>query len=160
MNNVFFTILKIFGLIISLVLIWKIIGYYKTLGLWRKKIGNWKEVFWLNKTPIRILQQRYNKATKLLHSQNRAAWQIAVLKVDNIVKTVLAEMGYQGKDVGEMAEQLLPEIASEEIKFNLKLANDVCHQIVEKQNLLSQEEARKYVDIYRNILEVLGIKIS
>ncbi|MFZ2414747.1 MAG: hypothetical protein WAW33_01980 [Minisyncoccia bacterium] len=160
MKNTFFAILKIFSLLLSIFLIWRIFAYYKKLDLWKKKIGNWKEIFWLNKTPLFILKRRYKKIEELLMSQNRGAWQIAVLKADALVKSVLLEMGYKGKDVGDMAGQLLPEIVPEEIKFNLKLANEVCHQIVERQGILSQEDAKKYVVSYRNALEVLGIKIS
>lgn len=160
MKNTFFAILKIFSLLLSIFLIWRIFAYYKKLDLWKKKIGNWKEIFWLNKTPLFILKRRNKKIEELLMSQNRGAWQIAVLKADALVKSVLLEMGYKGKDVGDMAGQLLPEIVPEEIKFNLKLANEVCHQIVERQGILSQEDAKKYVVSYRNALEVLGIKIS
>jgi hypothetical protein len=160
MKNTFFAILKIFSLLLSIFLIWRIFAYYKKLDLWKKKIGNWKEIFWLNKTPLFILKRRNKKIEELLMSQNRGAWQIAVLKADALVKSVLLEMGYKGKDVGDMAGQLLPEIVPEEIKFNLKLANEVCHQIVERQGILSQEDAKKYVVAYRNALEVLGIKIS
>ncbi len=160
MKNTFFASLKILSLILSLFLVWRIFVYYKRLDLWKKKIGSWKEIFWLNKTPLFILKRRYKRVEELLSSQNRGAWQIAILKADALVKTVLTEMGYKGKDVGEMAEQLLPETVPEEIKFNLKLANEICHQIVEKQNLLSQEDARRYIVFYKNALEVLGIKIS
>lgn len=160
MKNTFFASLKILSLILSLFLVWRIFVYYKRLDLWKKKIGSWKEIFWLNKTPLFILKRRYKRVEELLSSQNRGAWQIAILKADALVKTVLTEMGYKGKDVGEMAEQLLPEAVPEEIKFNLKLANEICHQIVEKQNLLSQEDARRYIVFYKNALEVLGIKIS
>jgi hypothetical protein len=160
MKNTFFALLKIFSLIFSLILIWRIFVYYRKLDLWKKKIGSWKEVFWLNKTPLFILKRRYKKAEGLLVSQNRGAWQMAILKIDALMKSVLLEMGYKGKDVGEMAEQLLPEAVPEEIKFNLKLANEICHQIVEKQNLLSREDARRYIVFYKNALEALGIKIS
>ncbi|MCX6737504.1 MAG: hypothetical protein NTX26_02105 [Candidatus Parcubacteria bacterium] len=160
MKNTFFAPLKILSLILSLFLVWRIFVYYKRLDLWKKKIGSWKEIFWLNKTPLFILKRRYKRVEELLSSQNRGAWQMAILKADALVKTVLTEMGYKGKDVGEMAEQLLPEAVPEEIKFNLKLANEICHQIVEKQNLLSQEDARRYIVFYKNALEVLGIKIS
>jgi len=134
--------------------------YYKKLDLWHKKINNWREVFWLNRTPLIILRRRYQKAEKLMNSNNRAAWQIALLQADGIVKTVIGEIGYRGKDLSEMLGRLLPEVLDEETKFNLKLANQVCHQIVEKQYSLDRSEAQKYLFIYKEGLEKLGIKIS
>jgi len=134
--------------------------YYKKLDLWHKKINNWREVFWLNRTPLIILKRRYQKAEKLMNSNNRAAWQIALLQADGIVKTVISEIGYKGKDLSEMLGRLLPEVLDEETKFNLKLANQVCHQIVEKQYSLDHTEAQKYLFMYKEGLEKLGIKIS
>lgn len=156
----FFAVVKIISLIASIILIWRITVYYKKLELWHKKINNWREVFWLNRTPLYVLRRRYKKVEKLLSSKNRAAWQIALLQADSIAKTVVGEMGYKGKDLGEMLEKLLPEVLDEKIKFNLKLANQVCHQIVEKQYSLTQEEAQKYLNFYKEGLEKLSIKIS
>jgi len=156
----FFSLLKILSLLFSLLLIWRIMVYYKKLDLWHKKINNWREVFWLNRTPSIILRKRYKKVEKLMSSTNRAAWQIALLQADGIAKTVIGEMGYKGKDLSEMLGRLLPEALDEETKFNLKLANQVCHQIVEKQYSLDQSEAQKYLFMYREGLEKLGIKIS
>jgi len=95
-----------------------------------------------------------------MSSNNRAAWQIALLQADGIVKTVISEIGYKGKDLSEMLDRLLPEVLDEETKFNLKLANQVCHQIVERQYSLGQSEAQKYLLVYKEGLEKLGIKIS
>ncbi|HPS28462.1 MAG TPA: hypothetical protein PLX10_01360 [Candidatus Paceibacterota bacterium] len=156
----FFSLLKILSLLFSLFLVWRIMVYYKKLDLWHKKINNWREVFWLNRTPLIILRRRYQKAEKLMNSNNRAAWQIALLQADGIVKTVIGEIGYRGKDLSEMLGRLLPEVLDEETKFNLKLANQVCHQIVEKQYSLDRSEAQKYLFIYKEGLEKLGIKIS
>ncbi|HPR91176.1 MAG TPA: hypothetical protein PK547_00330 [Candidatus Paceibacterota bacterium] len=156
----FFSFLKILSLCFSLLLIWRIAVYYKKLDLWHKKINSWKEVFWLNRTPLIILRRRFKKAEKLMESANRIAWQIALLKADGIVKTIISEMGYKGKDLSEMLEKLSPEVLDDETKFNLKLANQVCHQIVEKQYSLDQAEARKYFLLYEEGLNKMGIKIS
>jgi hypothetical protein len=160
MSSKFFATVKIISLLLSMLLIWRIAVYYKKLELWHKKINSWREVFWLNRTPAYLIKKRYQKAEKLMSSNNRAAWQIALLKADGIVKTVIGEIGYKGKDLGEMLDKILPDLLNEETKFNLKLANQVCHQIVEKQYSLTQEEAKKYLDFYKEGLNNLGIKIS
>jgi len=160
MSSKFFATVKIISLLLSMFLIWRIVVYYKKLELWHKKINSWREVFWLNRTPAYLIKKRYQKAEKLMSSNNRAAWQIALLKADGIVKTVIGEIGYKGKDLGEMLDKILPDLLNEETKFNLKLANQVCHQIVEKQYSLTQEEAKKYLDFYKEGLNNLGIKIS
>jgi hypothetical protein len=160
MSSKFFATVKIISLLLSMILIWRIVVYYKKLELWHKKINSWREVFWLNRTPSYLIKKRYQKAEKLMSSTNRVAWQIALLKADGIVKTVIGEIGYKGKDLGDMLDKVLPDLLNEETKFNLKLANQVCHQIVEKQYSLTQEEAKKYLYFYKEGLNNLGIKIS
>lgn len=160
MSSKFFATVKIISLLASMILVWRIAVYYKKLELWHKKINNWREIFWLNRTPSYLIKKRYQKAEKLMSSTNRAAWQIALLQADGIVKTVIGEMGYKGKDLGDILDKVLPDLLNEETKFNLKLANQVCHQIVEKQYSLTQEEAKKYLYFYKEGLNDLGIKIS
>ena len=160
MSSKFFATVKIISLFISTILIWRIVVYYKKLELWHKKINSWREVFWLNRTPFYLIKKRYQKAEKLMSSTNRAAWQIALLQADGLVKTVIEEIGYRGRDLGDMLDKVLPDLLNEETKFNLKLANQVCHQIVEKQYSLTQEEAKKYLNFYKEGLNNLGIKIS
>ncbi len=102
------------------------------------------------------IKKEFEKIEAFLNDKNEAFWKIAVLEADKLVDQVLYGFGYSGKDMGEKLSRVNPD----QIEYynELKEAHKIRNQIIkEKKFALSQDEARRIVNIYKKYLELVNL---
>ena len=87
-----------------------------------------------------------------LDSFNEADWRFAIIKADTMLEEIIDRMGYHGETLGEKLKMI------EESDFTTlsqaweahKVRNKIAH---EGDFVLSKREARRVVELYRQVFE-------
>ncbi len=113
----------------------------------RRFLEDWTEFFIYRPFGVKKTFKQWAKVLKRLDTGKEADYKLALIEADSLLNDILKKIGYKGKTMAEMLEQLdsktLPNI--EQIWKTHKIRNNVVHDPDYK---LSLEDARKALGIY------------
>ena len=97
---------------------------------------------------------KWKKIQKRLESKIEADLKLAVLETDELLNTVMEEIGYRGKDLTEKLEKITEEIISnlKELKEIRRVRDDI---IEDPSYRLTEEEAKRVLRVYEQALKDL-----
>ena len=97
-------------------------------------------------------QRRWNKVNKQIDKDDPAGWAAAVLECSQMLNEVLKAIGYEGDNLGERLEKLLPSQINDIEK--LKVVNEVKNHLVQNPDFrVTQEEAAAIRDAVGRVLD-------
>ncbi len=149
----FFTAVKIFLIIYSLVILADLIFllFLRNLGEdLRKTLKGWSATIESKEKS----QKKWDEIVKKIDSDNPSQYKAAILEADWIVNNILEKAGYKDKTLGEKLENI-KAVQLENVN-DLKEAHRVATRIVyEKDFFLEKEEAKKNLAVYEEVLKSL-----
>ena len=156
MNNIFSIItsavflfyLKIaFILIGTLFLLGIIFLLLKNSWLKRRFFEDWTEFFIYRPFGVKKTFKQWTKVLKRLDTGKEADYKLAIIEADGLLNDILKKIGYNGKTMAKILEQLdvtiLPNI--EQVWKVHKIRNNVVH---DPDYELRLEQAREALEIY------------
>lgn len=100
----------------------------------------------------RVLKKEWEAIESLLSSKRDSEYKVAILKADAFVDTMLSEIGYAGKDLGERIESIRPGHFSQ--LDSLREAHEIRNRIIlDREYSIDQGEAIRVLGLFRLFLE-------
>lgn len=160
--SVFFSVLKILSLVVSVVLLWFLLSSYRKLKNINTKIKESlkppKEVEAAiaaggEGVPARYVNPKWERVLKHINSENSSDWKLAILEADIILDEMLDKMGYHGDTMGEKLKQVEP---SDFLTLNSaweahKIRNQIAHEGADFA--LSRREADRVIALFKEVFE-------
>ncbi len=98
----------------------------------------------------------WNKIKKKAKSEDESNRKVAIIKADDILSSVLSEMGYNGDDLESSIDKAGKEILPN--KEDLRRAHKIRRDMIYDPNyLLSEDKAEELISIYEQTLDDLDL---
>ena len=152
---VYWPLVSIISLFISILLIVGIIRYYLKLIEVKEKD---KEIYGTIKTNIEdieeeIKNERWLKVLDHLDTESQSEWRTAIIESDIILDEMMIKMGYHGDNLGERMKAVeKSDFTTIDFAWEAhKTRNIIAHE--GSNFMLSKREAKRVVDLYRQVFE-------
>jgi len=138
-----FIVTAVFGIIVVTLVV-------RIINLRRAEIRDFLNLLRTDTSAQAIRNQRWEKVTAYLESENQSDWKQAIIEADNLLDELVGAMRYPGENLGERLKNVEPSdfLTLEDAWEAHKIRNQIAHQ---SDFSLTRREARRVLELYERV---------